>query len=120
MDDLQPIAYKVKTVELGRLSPGYRGPNCHFDFKSYEDRDRREQEDMDRLRKSILERGIVTPLIVYQNHVLIGMRRWEIGVRVDIHSCTVWEIVGEDPGDWLSPDINRLNDLKRRCGDCSY
>jgi hypothetical protein len=115
-----PIRHKVSRVRLSWLTPGYRGPNCHFDSRTYKDYNDGEKADFDRLLVSIFHHGLKVPLITFQSHVLVGMRRYAIMAGLRHEVVEVWEIVDEDPGMWLGPDIDRLNDLKQRCGDTTY
>ena len=121
---MQPIEYEERTVKVDTLTPGYRGDNCHFDYRKYEDRSPDQQADYDRLIASIFHHGVLKPLITFHNddghYVLIGMRRWEIMYNLGRINCRVWVITDEDPGTWLSPDIDRLNELKKRCGIAKY
>ena len=119
------IEFKLVTAKTDTLIPGFRGANCHFDYRKYEDRYPHHRADYDKLVVSIFHKGVLKPLITFANEdghfILIGMRRWEIMMRMASYDyCQVCLISNEDPGDWLSPDIDRLNELKQKIGTTKY
>lgn len=132
-----PIPYTLKTARLADLVIGYRSPTGNrWDCRPYENRPgpdhpnhakaAHSQHDYDRLEASIREHGISDPLIVWPNpetgktHVLIGMRRAEIGKRLGIETVLVAE-VQEDVSQWTTEDVRlRQEALKRELGQREY
>ena len=96
------------------LSLGFRGDKVQFEHKPYHQRSPEARAAYDRLRESLMAVGMRHPLITYQGHVLIGMRRFEImcelaGERNKTFSCL--EIL-EDVSAWTRDDIDRLDAFK--------
>jgi len=114
-----PIAY-VEVVEwLADLVLGYRGERIEFSWRPYDRRRPDQRADYDRLAASMRRDGIERPLITFGRHVLIGMRRAEIGLALGIEQVRCWRIV-EDVHDWHGTDIARLDALKAGCGATAY
>ena len=111
-------SYTTYTVEDLKL--GFRCKNVHFSWKPYKDRFESHRKDYDRLIVSIFHYGILKPVITYQGHVLIGMRRVEILQRMSpLQSIKCCEIL-EDVTQWTTKDIDRLDELKKQIGEVEY
>tara|TARA_S200002703_G_scaffold95101_1_gene82116 strand:- start:788 stop:1105 length:318 start_codon:yes stop_codon:yes gene_type:complete len=93
------------------LRCGYDGQTIHFDYRPYEARTEAARAAYDRLRADLLANGLKDPLITYRDHILIGMRRFEI-LRDKRDSFPCIEIL-EDVRHWTRDDLRRLNELKR-------
>ena len=104
------MRYVAGVRNTSELLPGFKGPTCEFTWRAYEDRTPEEQADWRALRDSIRERGILNPLIVWGNRVLIGMRRWEIATLEGISTVPVCAIM-EYPGTWHISDVRRLRKM---------
>lgn len=72
------VNFRFVTFNSNELTPGFKGDHCCFEHKDFCDRTPYAQTAYRRLEKSLLENGMTSPLIVYQNHVIVGMRRFEI------------------------------------------
>jgi len=117
--ELNPVDFRVVTVSLDDLILGFHGEHVDFEWRPYDERKREHRADYDRLIVSVFHLGILSPLITYMRHVLIGMRRAEIGMRVGIKEVSCWEIV-EDVSQWTRTDIARLNALKEKVEPVRY
>ena len=98
---------------VGRLASslvlGYDGRSVHFEHRAYENRSEEQRAAYDRLRLDIEANGVRDPLITWNNHILIGMRRYEIildlyGPDYLVSCCQITEDVAR----WESDDIDRL------------
>jgi len=116
---MAPIQYVEVVERLAGLALGYRGERVDFCWRPYERRPADHRRDYDRLVASIRAQGIQRPLITFGRHVLIGMRRAEIGLALGLETARCWRIL-EDVHDWHGSDIARLNALKARCGAADY
>lgn len=119
MTDGQPIPYEPVLERLADLTLGYRGEAIEFSWRPYAKRHPEHRADYDRLAASIQREGIHRPLITFGRHVLIGMRRAEIGQALGIESVLCWRIT-EDVHQWRGTDLPRLEALKARCGATAY
>ncbi len=115
----EDIPYVEVVERLADLTLGYRGERVEFCWRPYEKRSPAHQRDYDRLAASIQAQGIQRPLITFGRHVLIGMRRAEIGIAQGIETVRCWRIT-EDVHDWHGRDVQRLNALKAQCGATVY
>lgn len=73
-----------------------------FRHRAYENRSAEARVDYDRLFESVKEHGMKNPLIIYQDCVLIGMRRCEIARRLNIREVACLEIeedMNQEPND---------------------
>lgn len=102
--------YRMGERAVAELVPGFQGETCKFEWRPYDQRTPDEQADWRALRDSIQRHGVVNPLIVWDRHVLIGMRRWEIAAQIGISTVPVCEIL-EYPGQWHISDVRRLRKL---------
>lgn len=109
-----------KLVPPASLKLGYHTEGgVDFDWKPYARRTEEARRDYDRLEQSIRAHGILKPLLTYQGHVLIGMRRAEIAAKLGIESVRCWEIV-DDVSKWATADLVKLDELKKHCGATHY
>lgn len=114
------IRVLAKEIPGKDLCLGFRGKYVHFRHRPYADRPEEHQEDYLRLRADISHRGIINPIITFDNHVLIGMRRYEI--MMSIHGgwkFRCWEIQ-ENVNEWTRADIDRLELFKSSMQEVSY
>lgn len=126
-----PIPYTLKTLPLSDLVIGFKSPNgVHWDCPPYSTRPDNNstisKQDYDRLEASIREHGISDPLITWTHpdtghtHVLIGMRRAEIGKKLGIETVTAAEIQ-EDVRQWTTVDVRQRQEaLKQELGQRQY
>jgi hypothetical protein len=119
-----PIPIELVDVPLGELVLGYAGERVSFCWRPYEFRTPDHQADYDRLIVSVFHHGIQTPLITCRppgrtDHVLIGMRRAEIGRRLGLETVRCARIL-EDVHDWHGSDLARLAALKQQLGSTTY
>lgn len=105
------MRFAVKRAAAGDLVLGFKGNSCSFEFREYADRSPEQQAAYNRLRDDLLANGMRDPLITYRNHVLIGMRRFEI-LRDHREEFECVEIL-EDVPNWTTADIDRLQAFKR-------
>ena len=87
--------YKARDLQNGFKS---RTGGIQFNWCPRKMRSESGQRRMDQLEKHLREHGMINPLITYDGHVLIGMRRFEI----------MSEIMGDD---WIVPCIEVLEDI---------
>lgn len=118
---MNPIPYKIVTIPIPDLKLGYHGSHTDFVWRPYDERSEEAREDYDRLEDSIIKYGVKKPIITFQNHVLIGMRRVELILK---HYGIFEEIacaeITEDVYLWDRNDIPRLNELKKEIGEHIY
>lgn len=69
-----------------------------------------DQRRFETLRQHVKEHGMLNPLITYQGHVLIGMRRFEI-LQDQMESFECLEVT-ENINNWTSMDITRFQNWK--------
>jgi hypothetical protein len=108
------------SVRGSQLKLGFNGNHVDFSWRPYDKRRSDHQENYDRLIVSIFHNGVKMPLITYLGHVLIGMRRYEIAMR--LNPDTVFDCVEilEDVNEWDRNDIPRLDALKKMVGEFKY
>lgn len=116
---LAPIPYTEGRERLDGLVLGYRGERVEFSWRPYAERKPDHRADYDRLAASIQREGIRSPLITFRSHVLIGMRRAEIGLACGIETVRCWRIM-EDVHEWHGDDLHRLDVLKAAYGATTY
>ena len=92
---------------------------CHFDhvdydWRPYPERPEDHREDYDRLKVDLAERGMKNPLITWNDHVLIGMRRCEIAVDLGWSLVRCWEIQDDLNADWTPDRVFALRDRYRK------
>lgn len=109
------MKHESATVRTDSLSPGYKGVTIDFSWLPYDQRDPASKARMDRLRSHIKQHGIRNPLICFEHHVLIGMRRWEIAVELGIEQVSVVRLL-EPVDHWRSQQVNQLRDWLRSQG----
>ena len=115
-----PITPTMVTKRLDVLTLGFTGARIRFDYRPYAERSPDARADYDRLIVSIFHKGILAPLITtHDHHVLIGMRRAEIGRRLGIEKVRRLQ-VDEDVTQWWRDDVERLNALKAQMGATEY
>lgn len=90
-----------------QLTPGYRGETCKFEFRPRYMLEGEEARDWDDLFLSVREHGMINPLIVYNGHVLIGMRRWECLKVLGVKDCAVVNLI-EPVGQWRLEDVRKF------------
>jgi hypothetical protein len=115
------IEYVSREIPGKDLKLGFRGEFVYFRHRKFEDRPTDHQEDYFNLNLSISAVGIKKPLIVFDNHVLIGMRRYEIAMDLNpdcIFDCVV--ILENVKSEWTRFDIPRLDELKEHIGEIEY
>lgn len=115
------IKHERKKIPGKDLKLGFRGESIHFRHRKFEDRSSEQQEDYLNLNLSISAVGIKKPIIVYDNHVLIGMRRYEIAMDLNpdcVFDCVV--ILEDVKNEWGRDDIPRLDELKEHIGEYAY
>ncbi len=109
------IKYKLTKFRANQLKLGFKGEHCDFTWKPYDERSPEARAAYDALRADMIRVGMLRPLITYQGHVLIGMRRFEI--EVSITGERVWldcyEVM-EDVSQWGRDDIDRLEEFKKQ------
>lgn len=123
------VEYRRVSRELADLEPGYRGERLSFSWRPYAERKPDHRADFDRLIVSIYHHGILRPLVTYRDpaappgriadRVLIGMRRWEIGLRLNLGAVECVEIL-ENVRDWHGADLPRLKALAAAFGSTDY
>lgn len=113
------VEYEEVVERSADLVLGLSGPHVDFDWRPFDRRRADQQEDYLRLRASIGRVGIRRPVITWHKHVLIGMRRVEIARDLGIATVRAFRIL-EDVTKWRGRDLERLEWLKRRCGETPY
>lgn len=109
----KPIKFKLTQFERGDLVNGFRGDKVQFEHRPYEQRSPAAREAYDKLKTSLEAHGMLDPLITYQGHVLIGMRRFEImGAMTGPRTSFPCYEIQEDVANWDREDVNRLNEFK--------
>jgi len=116
-----PIEYNLISVKSSELELGYHGSHTDFVWRPYEERSEEARADYDLLEESILKDRLQKPLITFNGHVLIGMRRLEIfwkhfGFSEEIACADILE----DVYLWDRYDILRLNEMKAVIGEYEY
>lgn len=104
-------AHRVIDVAHDALTQGFDGRLLHFDYRPYEKRSPEARADYDALKKDLRSNGMRNPLITFKNHVLIGMRRYEIMVEFGTLVFRCVEIL-DDVSEWWKPDLPKLEALK--------
>jgi hypothetical protein len=94
------------------LTPGFKGRRITFEYRRYEERSPEARESYDALRADLEANGMRNPLITYQGHVLIGMRRFEIMCERGQRIFPCIEIL-EDVSEWWQDGPPKLAALKR-------
>lgn len=104
--------YRRCAYAAGGLALGFHGERIDFDYRPYEHRSAEARADYDRLKANLEINGMRNPLITYQGHVLIGMRRYEIMVGLGQTDFECIEIL-EDVNQWWQDGPPKLEALKR-------
>jgi len=98
---------KPCTRKTEELTPGLAVGRVCFKFTLYENRGSMDQARFDSLRQDLLANGIRNPLIIHDNHILIGMRRFDI-MREQLDEFDCLELVDEDLSKWSSASVLNL------------
>ena len=114
-----PVRHEIVTERIGRLRLGFTGARIWFDWRPYAERTPAAREDYDRLIVSIFHHGLLSPLITYSGHVLVGQRRAEIAHRLGICDARCYRVL-ENVDAWWRDDVVRLNGLKAQIGATEY
>lgn len=119
-NDINGVKYIEKKISGQELKLGFRGKHVHFRWKPYSERSLEHQHDFDRLFSSIMVHGIKNPLIVFDNHVLIGMRRYEIKMKLNpdyVFDCLE---IQENVNEWTRQDLPKIDYLKSLMEKVTY
>lgn len=105
-----PIQFKKVRYRTSNLVMGFKGYKVAFSCKVFKDRSAESQCAYLELKKDLIDNGMINPLITFQGHVLVGIRRFEIlRDQQTVFSC--YEIK-EDVYHWDRDDIERLDVFK--------
>lgn len=108
------IKYRLTEYRGDQLTLGYKGEHCAFVWRAYKERSFEARKSYNELKADLIKNGMKHPLITYEGHVLIGMRRFEIIVA--LHGVQSWfecYDITEDVSQWGRDDINRLEEFKQ-------
>ncbi len=107
------IKFVKVRVRANELVLGYKGEYCAFVHRPYNERSPEARLAYDLLKADMIIKGMLNPIITYNNHVLIGMRRFEIIVSIDGEYTWVdcYNIL-DDVSQWKRIDIKKLEEFK--------
>lgn len=105
------IEHRMIVYRSEDLQNGFIGKSCSFEHIPLKQRSDDAKQAYQRLRDDLLCNGMQDPLITYQGHVLIGMRRFEILKNIQAEFKAV-EVL-EDVATWTGKDIDRLQAFKK-------
>jgi hypothetical protein len=107
----RPIRHHMECVRLDCLELGFQGEKVDF---SYRERSVQTDKPFAALRASIRANGLRWPVVTYQQHVLIGMRRVAILRELWMpHFIVPCYELDEDVHEYTRDDILRLEAWKR-------
>ena len=107
----RPVAHEYRTIPTEDLVLGFDAQLVHFEHRAFQDRREEAKIAYLALEEDLLENGLKSPLITFQGHVLVGMRRFEI--LCDFRASFPCVEITEDVSAWDSDDIDRLNEFKK-------
>ena len=102
----------ITTYNPWDLTLGLQAKHVSFDHRIYAARSEDARRAYDRLLADVEANGLKHPIIIFDGHVLIGMRRLEIARILGFDTIAAYEIA-EDVTKWDRYDIQRLEALKR-------
>lgn len=116
-----PIEYKIVSLYPDDFELGYHGSHVDFVHRPYKERSPEHRADYDKLEQSVLKNRIQKPIIIFQGHVLIGMRRAELHIKhFGYFEQILCAEIQEDVYLWDRNDLPRLAELKERIGEYEY
>lgn len=106
------IHYAECMYHRDALELGFKGNTISFEHRAFEDRTPDAQRAYRELEVDLLANGMLNPLIVYDGHVIIGMRRFEILRHcTEIFPCL---LVVDDVSNWHLEEVRELKALVKR------
>lgn len=97
---------KSCTKKPEELTPGLAIGRVSFKFTLYDNRAGTDKIRYDLLKKDLIKNGMRNPLIIWQGHVLVGMRRYDI-LKDIVEEFECLE-VQEDISKWSSSSVLNL------------
>jgi len=104
------IKHRFVRKKVSELVNGYRGLRVSYEHVRDEHRTVEQREKFEKLKDDIKTKGIVNPLIIFKNHVLIGMRRKEIAESLGIEEIDCIEVL-EDI--YSHPNPNAVYEIRK-------
>jgi hypothetical protein len=112
----QEVKHCIRVYRQRDLVQGFKGKACSFEFTPMDQCSPTGRARFEKLRDDLRRYGMKHPLITYQGHILIGMRRFEV-VQEWEEEFTCVEVL-EQVENWVTADIVRLNNFNATiCGD---